>query len=194
MALRAFSIIAIKDVNKFVLFGPAADLLIFRQILQIPLRDLPDGVDYVMDSFLNAVDAVRQFGEDSHILSVDSFGVIVDRHPLGNRCSFLQAGQPIDAGVQVVLDGVEVALVVVRDLGRNHSFGDLVDVFGGDIQRSDNRIQRGIDALDDLAIIALMVADVGASGQLASTAASLSILTSAIIPFRATVCSVTSRK
>ena len=73
----------------------------------------------------------------------------------------------IDAGVQVVLDLVEVAVVVVGDPRRNVAFGDPVHILGRDIQRADDRVQRGIHAFDDFAEVALMLAGVGACGQLA---------------------------
>ncbi len=73
----------------------------------------------------------------------------------------------VDAGVQVVLDLVEVAVVVVGDLGRNVALRDPVNVLSGNIERADDRIQRGVYAIDDLTVIALMLGGVGASGQLA---------------------------
>ncbi len=73
----------------------------------------------------------------------------------------------VDAGVQVVLDLVEVAVVVVGDLGRNVALGDAVDVLGRNIERADDRVQRGVYALNDFAVVALMLGGVGASGQLA---------------------------
>ena len=62
---------------------------------------------------------------------------------------------------------VEVAVVGVGDLGRDGALGDLVDVVGGHIQRPDDRIERVVDALDDLAEVALMLGGVGAGGELA---------------------------
>ena len=71
----------------------------------------------------------------------------------------------VDAGVEVVLDGVEVAVVVVGDLGRDVALGDLVDIVGGDVQRPDDRVERVVHALDDLAVVALMLGGVGAGGK-----------------------------
>ena len=73
----------------------------------------------------------------------------------------------VDAGVEVVLDGVEVAVVAVGDLGRDRALGDLVDIIGGDVQRPDDRVERVVHALDDLAEVALVLGGVGAGGELA---------------------------
>ena len=73
----------------------------------------------------------------------------------------------VDAGVEVVLDGVEVAVVGVGDLGGNVAPADAIHVIGGHIQRADDRVQRVVYALHDLAIVALVLAGVGAGGQFA---------------------------
>ncbi len=73
----------------------------------------------------------------------------------------------IDAIVQVVLDLVEVAVVVVGDPGRNVALGNPVNVLSGNIERADDRVQRGVYALDYFTVVALMLGGVGASGQLA---------------------------
>ena len=57
----------------------------------------------------------------------------------------------VDALVQVVLDLVEVAVVVVGDLGGDVALGDPVDVLGGHVQRADDRVERVVDAVDDRA-------------------------------------------
>ena len=69
--------------------------------------------------------------------------------------------------VQVVLDGVEIAVVGVGDLRRNIALRDHVHIARGHVQRPDHRVQRFVHALDDLPVIALMLAGVGAGGQLA---------------------------
>ena len=73
----------------------------------------------------------------------------------------------VDAGVQVALDLVEVAVVVVGDPGRNVALRNPVDILGGDIQRAYDRVERGVDAFDDFAEVALMFGGVGARSQLA---------------------------
>ena len=73
----------------------------------------------------------------------------------------------VDAGVEVVLDFVEVAVVAVGDPGRNVALGDPVHILGRHVQWPDHRIQSGIDAFDDLAVVALVLAGIGARAQLA---------------------------
>ena len=73
----------------------------------------------------------------------------------------------LDAGVEVVLQNIEVAVVGVGDLGRNCSPGDLFDIVSGYIQGSNHRVQAIVHALDDLAEVALVLGSVGACGQLA---------------------------
>ena len=57
-----------------------------------------------------------------------------------------------DQRIQVVLDGVEFAVVGVGDLRRKVAFADAVHVVGGNVQGTDHRVQRVVDALDDLAV------------------------------------------
>ena len=89
------------------------------------------------------------------------------------RCLDQQSGlvhqrlDVIDAGVEVVLDFVEVAVVAVGDLGRDVALGDTVHVLGRYVQRTNHRVQRGIDALHNLAVVALVLAGFGACPELA---------------------------
>ena len=70
----------------------------------------------------------------------------------------------VDTGIEVVLDGVEITVVRIGDLGRDVALRDAVDVIGGDIQRPDDRIEGVIDALDDALEVALVLAGIGAGG------------------------------
>ncbi len=72
----------------------------------------------------------------------------------------------VDAGVEVVLDRIEVAVVGVGDLGGNIALADAIDIVGGDIQWSNNRIQDAVDSSDDLGIGALHLVGVSALRQL----------------------------
>ena len=72
----------------------------------------------------------------------------------------------VDAGVEVVLQNVEVAVVGVGDLGRNIAPADPVHIVGGHVQWADDRVQRVVHALHDLAEVALMLGSVSAGGQL----------------------------
>ena len=78
-----------------------------------------------------------------------------------------QRGDVVDAGIQVVLDFVEVALVGVGDPGRDIALRDAIHVFGRHVQRPDDRVEGLVHAFDDLAVIALVPGGVGAGGQLA---------------------------
>ena len=73
----------------------------------------------------------------------------------------------IDTLVEVVLDGVEIAVVGVGDFGGNIALADAVDITGGDVERADDGIEGVIDTLDDLAEVALVFCCVGAGGELA---------------------------
>ena len=72
-----------------------------------------------------------------------------------------------DAVVQVVLDLVEIAVVIVGNLRRDIALGNAVHVFGGHIQGSDHCVQRAVDAFNDLAVFALVLRGVGARRQFA---------------------------
>ena len=73
----------------------------------------------------------------------------------------------VDAGVEVVFEGVEVAVVAVRDLGRDRPLGDPVHVVGGHVERTDDGVERGVDAFDDAAEVAAVLGGVGAGRELA---------------------------
>ncbi len=60
---------------------------------------------------------------------------------------FRQGVKRVDALVEVVLDLVEVAFVVVGDLLGDVALADPVDVLGGDVQRADHGIEDLIDTL-----------------------------------------------
>lgn len=55
---------------------------------------------------------------------------------------------------------------LLRDLGGNIASGNVLDIFGGHVQRSDHRIQSIVDPLYDPAKISLMLTGVGASRQM----------------------------
>src|ERR1039458_6552582 len=76
-----------------------------------------------------------------------------------------QCGDVVDAVVEVVLDLVEVAVVAVGNLRRDVALRDAVHIFGGDVQRPDHRVQGLVHALDNLAILALVLRCIGAGGQ-----------------------------
>ncbi|GAM11885.1 hypothetical protein OR1_04209 [Geobacter sp. OR-1] len=74
-------------------------------------------------------------------------------------------GVGVDEDVEVVLDGVEVAGVVVADERRHDPFADLVDIVGGDVQWADDGIKGFVDTGNDLLEVAVMFAGVGTGGK-----------------------------
>ena len=72
-----------------------------------------------------------------------------------------------DQGVQVVLDGVEFAVIGVGDLRRNVALADAVHIVGGDIQRADHGVENRVDAAHDVGIGALELIVIAALGELA---------------------------
>ena len=62
--------------------------------------------------------------------------------------------------VQVVLDVVEVAVVLLGDLLRDVPLADPVDVVGGHVQGADQGVQHLVDAVDQELVITLRL-DIG---------------------------------
>ena len=73
----------------------------------------------------------------------------------------------VDAGIEVLFEGVEVAVVAVGDLGRDRPLGDPVHVVGGHVERTDDGVERRVDAVDDAAEVAAVLCGVGAGRELA---------------------------
>ena len=73
----------------------------------------------------------------------------------------------VDAGVQVVLDLVEVAVVVVGDLRRDVALADPVHIFGSHVDRPDEGVDQVVDAADQLAPAAGELGRVAACRKLA---------------------------
>ncbi len=74
----------------------------------------------------------------------------------------------LDHVVEVGLDDVEVAVVVVGDDRRDVALRDAIDVIRGDVERPDHRVERVVDALDDLLRKSpWCLAGIGAGGQFA---------------------------
>ncbi len=70
-----------------------------------------------------------------------------------------------DADIQVVFDLVEIAVVRVGNRRRNIALRNPVNVLGRHVQRADYRVERLVDAFDDLAEVALMLRRVGTGRQ-----------------------------
>ena len=72
-----------------------------------------------------------------------------------------------DQRVEVVLDGVEVAVVGVGDLRRHVALADAVDIVGGDVQGLNHRVENAVDAAHDVGVGAAELVVVAALGELA---------------------------
>ena len=73
----------------------------------------------------------------------------------------------LDAAIEVILEDVEVAIIVVGDLRGNVPLGNLIDIIGGDVQWPDHRVERFVDTLHDLAEIALVLTRIRTGRKLA---------------------------
>ena len=71
----------------------------------------------------------------------------------------------VDTDVEVVFDLVEIAIITVGNFRWNIALGDSIDIFGCNIERSDNRVETIIDALDDIFEVALMFGGIGTGGK-----------------------------
>ena len=60
-----------------------------------------------------------------------------------------------DERVQIVLDGVELAVIRVGDLRRKIALADAIHIVGRDVERSDDRVENGVHAAHDAGISAL---------------------------------------
>src|SRR5512145_1858104 len=118
------------------------------------------------DSLPDGVGGVAGFGVDALIFSFHAFRIIIDGHGLQDVAGFNQAAQAVNALIEVVLDFIEITVVAVGDFRRNIAFGDPVDVFGGDVERTDDGVKRIVHAGDDFLEVSLMFAGIGAGGQL----------------------------
>ena len=72
----------------------------------------------------------------------------------------------VDAVVEIILDGIEIAVVGIADLAGDDAARDLVDVIGGDVERRNHGVQHGIDAADNVGIRAAELVGLAALGEL----------------------------
>ena len=107
------------------------------------------------------VNAVELAGIDHYI---DVAQIMLVRHVAD---LFHQAGQRSDALVQVLLNDIEVTMVGVADLRRQIALANTIHVFAGDRQWTNHRIQRPVNPLHHLSILAAMLGGVSASRELA---------------------------
>ncbi len=135
--------------------------------MKVSLRNVLDCRYEVDNPVSHAIGGFGNTREDSLVLAFNLVRVVVERHPLEDAVRLYEAAQTIDARVEVVLDGAEVAAVFGRDLGRDNAPGDLIHVVSSHVERTDDCVQGVVDALNDLAIVALVLAGIGAVGQIA---------------------------
>ncbi len=147
--------------NQFIVVAPpasaVADLLQGVQIVQITLGDVVQHRDGMSNPVLNQVHRLGDIVENARILPAHRNGIVVIGHPLQDGIRLDQPSKPVDAGVQVVLDLVEIAAVVFGDLRRDVALGDAVDVFRRHVQRPDHRVEGIVHPLHDPAEIALVL-------------------------------------
>jgi hypothetical protein len=74
------------------------------------------------------------------------------RDLVGSGGDFVHGG---DERVQIIFDLVEIAVVGVGDLGGNVAFADPLHVVGGNVERSDDGLEHGVDAANDFRVGAL---------------------------------------
>ena len=72
-----------------------------------------------------------------------------------------------DSLVEIVLEGVEIAVVAVGDLWRDVALGDAIDITGSHIERANHGVQGLIDTGDDGLKVAFMLAGIGPRFELA---------------------------
>ena len=70
---------------------------------------------------------------------------------------FQEAAQGFDTPVEIVLDGIEIAVVILGDFLRDFSAAYPVDIFGCNVERADHRIEHVVESLDDGPEIALVL-------------------------------------
>ena len=150
------AVVGVGDLRRDVALGDAVDVV-------------GGHVQRADDRVEGVVDALHDLAEVALVLGgVGAGGELAVHGGLGQHAGVGdQRVDGVDAAVEVVLDLVEVAVVGVGDLGRDVALGDPVDVVGGHVQRADDGVEGLVDALDDLAEVALVLGGVGAGGELA---------------------------
>ena len=95
------------------------------------------------------------------------------------RCAICCIAAHLRARVLTASSVLEVPGVVADNLDGEVAAGHLVELPATSLQRPDHRIQRGVDAFDDLAKVAAVLAGISAGGQLAFHRSLASMLASA---------------
>ena len=102
-----------------------------------------EGVDQLVDPADQFAPAAGKLRRVAARLQLAVLGGLDQRVRLGQ-----QAVHHVDAGVEVVLDLVEVAVVGVGDLRRDVALGDPVHVLGRDVDGCDEGVDQLVHAFD----------------------------------------------
>ncbi|GAM11841.1 hypothetical protein OR1_04159 [Geobacter sp. OR-1] len=146
----------IGDLGRDIALGDPVDIL--GRDVQRP-DDRIEGLVYPLDDL---TEVTLMFGGIGSGVELAGNGGGGEHVGVGN-----QGVDGVDGLVEVVLDLVEVAVVGVGDPRRDVAFGDPVDIFGGNVQRPDDRIEGVVDTGHDLLEFTLMFGGVGAGVELA---------------------------
>jgi len=123
------------------------------------IDDVGDGVVHALDQLVPAADEEVGVGP----LVQFAIGCRLD-DDVGLR---QQLAHHLHHVVQVGLDDVEVAVVVVGDHRRDDALGNVVNVLRRHVERIDHAVQSVVHAFDNAAVLARVLAGIGAGGQAA---------------------------
>ncbi len=132
--------------------------------MKVSLGDLAERICHVLHSVLNAVHRGRHRRENTLINTLNPLCVVIDCHLMQHHIRFHKTAKTVDARIEIVFDLIEIAEIDISNLLRDVALGDTIHIGGSHVQRFDDRIQRAVDAVDDLAEVAFMLGDVSASG------------------------------
>ena len=114
------------------------------------IERLDDGIHGSVYSLDDAAEVALVAGR------IGAGGQLAGNGALGEHVGVIDEGiDGDDADIEVVLDLVEVAAILVGDGRGDVALGDAFHVFPGHVERADDGIQRGVHAFDDLTVRAL---------------------------------------
>ena len=131
------------------------------------------GCGHLAGNHADVGDRLRQSGNhrDQRLHQLVLRRALAEVHGQVSVCDLIRCRGDLDHGgdhrVQVVLDQIEIPLIRVGDLWWIVALADTVHASRGHVERPDYGVQHLVDALHDLAVVALMFAGIGAGGQLA---------------------------
>ncbi len=137
------------------MLGTASYSFEFGKLAKVSYRNLLEVIDDADHTLLRRIDRSRQFRVDACVVSLNGFAEIVDRHLLQNRVCLQQPVQPVNAGIQVVHDGVEITVKTAGNLGRDLALCHASRTLGGHLQRADHGIQNPVQRIHNPAFATL---------------------------------------